>query len=166
MRDILRAAMVRKRLFVLVIVFSFVMPLAAKSPAEAPDAPHMLRASMEMAVINPVLPAAKEHPPRVADKRFWTVTLFEVTMTQYDIATTMRSLNNHECSETLSARIVGSHPSHMRLQMTGLAGDAGMAMLSYWLKKKGHKNWWLPQFAAGTAHAGAASWNHFGSGCY
>ena len=156
--------MVSKQMFVSVLIFSLALPLAAKSPAESPDAPHALRTSAELALINPV--QTKAERPRVADKHFWTVTAFEVAMTQYDIATTMRSLGNHECKETLSAAVVGSHPSHMRLQMTGLAGDVGFAYLSYWLKKKGHRNWWMPQFAAGAAHAGAASWNHFGSGCY
>ena len=155
----------RSLALLLVCIQAFSWSAAAKSPREVPDAPNVLRTAAEMPVINPVLPVAPERK-KVADKRFWSLTAFEIAMSQYDIATTVRALNNHACQETLSAKIVGSHPSHMRLQMTGLAGDAGFALLSYWLKKKGHKNWWMPQFGAGVAQAGAASWNHFGSGCY
>jgi hypothetical protein len=41
-----------------------------------------------------------------------------------------------------------------------------LAVLSYWMKKRGNSRWWWPQATAGTVHAGAAAWNHFGSGCY
>jgi hypothetical protein len=117
-------------------------------------------------VLKPVIQPQLGERRRVADKRFWTLTAYDVVLTQVDIQTTMWSLRNSTCKETLSAAIVGSHPSRLRLEVTGLAGNAGLAMFSYWLKRKGSSKWWIPQFAAGTAHAGAAAWNHVGSGCY
>jgi hypothetical protein len=134
--------------------------------AESPDAPHVVRTASVSPVINPVIRPSAGERTRVADRKFWTLTAYDLILTQIDVETTMRSLGNPACKETLSSAFVGKHPSRLRLQTTALAGNVSLAVLSYWMKKRGNTRWWWPQATAGTVHAGAAAWNHFGSGCY
>jgi hypothetical protein len=157
------------RAIALLLCHSFVLGAFAKAEGpELPEAPGSIAAVVtpEPAVIKPVILVQPAERKRVADKRFWTLTAYDFALTQIDIQTTVWALRNRTCKETLSAAFVGSRPSRLRLETTALAGNAGLAGLSYWLKKRGNKNWWIPQFAAGTVHAGAAAWNHVGSGCY
>jgi hypothetical protein len=147
--------------------FAFGVVAQAEGP-EVPEAPRSIIAAVtpQPAVIEPVIQVVPKERKRVADRRFWTLTAYDVALTQIDIQTTIWALRNPTCKETLSAAVVGRHPSRLRLETTALAGNAGLAAFSYWLKRRGHRNWWIPQFAAGTVHAGAAAWNHVGSGCY
>jgi hypothetical protein len=132
-----------------------------------PDAP---LSRMPSAVIKPVIQPvhARAEPPRIADKRFWSLTAYDFAMTQVDIATTVFSLNSrtHYCKETFSAAFIGERPSRTKLEVSGVASSVGLSVLGYWLKKRGSAKWWIPQTISGTMHAGAAAWNQFGSGCY
>jgi hypothetical protein len=139
-----------------------------------PNAPHSINGVAPVAAIQPaiqpVIQPVRPQPERirVADKKFWTLTAYDFAMTQIDIATTMLSLNSrtHYCKETFSAAFVGERPSRTKLQVVGLASNTGFSLLGYWLKKRGSGKWWIPQMTSGTMHAGAAAWNHYGSGCY
>lgn len=164
-----RGTLMLSRAIALLLCHSFVYGLAAWAAGpELPESPRSIVPAFtaEAAVINPVIAVPKQEHKRIADKRFWTFTAYDVALTQLDIQTTMWALRNRTCKETLSSAFVGSHPSRLRLQTTALASNVGLAVFSYWLKKRGNKNWWIPQLAAGTVHAGAAAWNHVGSGCY
>lgn len=150
-----------------VAVFCLTIGLSVVAVAEEPDLPDAPRASDDAIITGPaaidrVIPVKK----RVIDKQFWSVVAYDVAFTQIDVQTTLWSLRNPNCTEGFSAKLVGDRPTMWRLHATALAGNAGLAVISYWLKKHGHKKWWIVQFASGTAHAGAAAWNHVGSGCY
>jgi hypothetical protein len=139
--------------------------------AGEPDLPDAPRATDDVATtgpaeIDPVIRVSAAGRKRVIDKRFWSLVAYDVALTQIDVQTTMWSLRNSNCTEGLSAAVVGTRPTMSRLQTTALASNAGLAVISYWMKRRGHQKWWIVQFASGTAHAGAAAWNHAGSGCY
>jgi hypothetical protein len=133
-----------------------------------PDAPRATddAATTEPAAIDPVMRGSATGRKRVIDKHFWTLVAYDVALTQVDVQTTIWSLRNSNCTEGFSAKLVGDRPSRLRLQTTAVASNAGLAVISYWMKKRGHKKWWIVPFASGTAHAGAAAWNHVGSRCY
>jgi hypothetical protein len=157
------------RFIALFLCHSFAFGVIAHAEGSAlPEAPRAIvaAATPEPAAIKPVIQVESKERRPVADKRFWSLTAYDIALTQIDIQTTVWALRNRTCKETLSAAFVGNHPSRLRLEVTALAGNAGLAAFSYWLKRRGNKNWWIPQFAAGTVHAGAAAWNHVGSGCY
>jgi hypothetical protein len=103
---------------------------------------------------------------RVIDKKFiWAMT-FASAASIADIESTKGFLSNPLCHESSSAWLVGQRPSRARMYLTTAAIQAGVGTLSYYLKKKGKRFWWMPAATLGASQLAAAGWNRFGSTCY
>ena len=132
---------------------------AEAAPAVAPTAP---AEPMQPYVVMIDAPSQK----RVIDKKFiWAMT-FASAASIADIESTKGFLANPLCHESSSAWLVGQRPSRARMYLTTAAIQASVGTLSYYLKKKGKKYWWLPAATLVTSQLAAAGWNRFGSTCY
>jgi hypothetical protein len=103
---------------------------------------------------------------RVIDKKFMWAMTFAGVASIADIESTKGFLKNPQCHESSSAWLVGQRPSRGRMYLTSAAIQMGMGTLSYYLKKKGKKYWWMPAATLGAGQLAAAGWNRFGSTCY
>jgi hypothetical protein len=103
---------------------------------------------------------------RVIDKKFMWAMTFASVASIADIESTKGFLRNPLCHESSSAWLVGQRPSRARMYLTTAAIQVGVGTLSYYLKKKGKKYWWMPAATLGAGQLAAAGWNRFGSTCY
>jgi hypothetical protein len=135
---------------------AFVTTETAVAPGPAPVKP------MQPYVVMLEAPSQR----RVIDKKFvWAMTFASVASIT-DIESTKGFLSNPLCHESSSAWLVGQRPSRTRMYLTSAAIQVGVGTLSYYLKKKGKKYWWMPAATLGAGQLAAAGWNRFGSTCY
>lgn len=80
-----------------------------------------------------------------------------------DLETTAAALRNPMCRELNP--IMGRNPSRARLYATGLGIHTGLTLLTYWIKKKGVRSWWVPHLASSGMH-GYAAMHNARSGCF
>lgn len=101
--------------------------------------------------------------PRVASKTFWVSTAFAGAAAVMDAETTAHVLRNPKCHEYNP--LLGPHPRRAETYAIGAATHALLAWWAYRLKKRGSRNWYVPQLLFSFGHGGASLWNAAASGC-
>lgn len=92
-----------------------------------------------------------EATPKVADKKFWTVSALTAATTVSDVEITARALQNPNCRE--HNFLMGAHPSRAKMYGISVPATTGYALLGYWLKKHNVKLWAAPQLSLAGGHA-------------
>ncbi len=95
--------------------------------------------------------------PRIADKKFWTLTAVQFGAAVFDIESSQAGLRNGAVEGN---PLFGSHPSRARMYGISMPQTAAVCALGYWLKKTGRDTdakrgsslWWMLGAANATAH--------------
>jgi len=108
------------------------------------------------ALVIQTLPPAK--PKATIDRSFALLTLFQVLSSVADVESTQYGLSHGAREEN---PMFGSHPTRAVQYAISLPMSAGVATLSYMLKKRApqSRHWIIPQVVYGSIHAGAAAHN-------
>lgn len=93
----------------------------------------------------------KKKQKRVIDGRYWTAIGATATVGAYDLIQGQKFV--HQLGHYETDPLLGHHPSFGRALATGAAFHAGAAFVTYELKKRRFRAWWLPQAALVAAHA-------------
>lgn len=155
----------------LVLCLSAAAQQLTASNSEAPQPVNATVSETLSAVMKPALklePTAKvlpETPHRVADKKFWAATGFQLAAATLDVESTI-DMTERGCTEGWSSWMVGKRPSRATLYPTAIAGNVATATVAYFLKKRGKSYWWMPQVSAGSLHTFAAGRNRFMLYCH
>ncbi len=96
---------------------------------------------------SPTLRPIEDSP--TLDRKFWMMTAVSVGMTIADVELTQRCIRNGTCHEG-NPLLPGTSRSKMYAVQFGLV--TAESLFSYLLKKKGLRNWWMPQFSLAASH--------------
>ena len=95
-----------------------------------------------------------QKPFRVADSKFVVLNGIHLGMAVFDVEMTQRCIASHRCSEA-NPLLPSSQMAQLSVDVTIVALSSG---ISYWLKKRGSKLWWLPAVTGAAVHsAGVAT---------
>lgn len=132
--------------------------LAAFDGASAENLPLRSLGNPPAALVMRTFPPTK--PKKTVDRSFVLLTLFQFVGSVADIETTQYGLRHgtHEGNP-----LFGRHPSRAVQYGVTIPLSAGVALLSYRLKKRApeSKHWIIPQAVYGSIHAGSAGRNLF-----
>jgi len=87
--------------------------------------------------------------PRTADSRFFLLSGIQLGMAVFDVEMTQRCIASHHCRET-NPVMPTSQAGQLSVNFALVACNSG---ISYWLKKRGSKLWWLPPSAGVVVHS-------------
>lgn len=87
--------------------------------------------------------------PRVADRKYFWLNGIQLGMAVFDVEMTQRCIANHRCREA-NPVMPSSHVGQLSVNFALVAYSSGV---SYWLKKRRSKIWWLPPSASIVVHS-------------
>ncbi|HZU09364.1 MAG TPA: hypothetical protein VFA02_05625 [Pseudacidobacterium sp.] len=140
---------------------------ALKCSAQEPQSPHVAASHAELAsassdnkVPAALLPSAPSSAtvaptpsplqvPRVANKKYFLLNGFQLGMAVFDVEMTQLCIRNHRCREA-NPLMPSSHVGQLSVNFALVAYSSGV---SYWLKKRRSKVWWLPPCAGIVVHS-------------
>jgi hypothetical protein len=86
--------------------------------------------------------------PRVADFKFYALNGLHLGMAVFDVEMTQRCIAVHHCEEA-NPVLPSSQAGQLSVNFALVAFTSGV---SYWLKKRHEKLWWLPPATSAGAH--------------
>jgi len=85
---------------------------------------------------------------RTADPKFFLLSGIELGMAVFDVEMTQRCIASHHCRE-INPVMPASQAGQLSVNFALVACNSG---ISYWLKKRGSRLWWLPPSAGAAIH--------------
>lgn len=101
------------------------------------------------AVIAPVTASPKAAESRTADSKFFLLNGMQLGMAIFDVELTQRCIASQHCRET-NPLMPSSQAGQLGLNLGLAAYSSG---ISYWLKRRKSKLWWMPPAAGIAAHS-------------
>jgi hypothetical protein len=132
-----------------------VVAFAGAYAQQLPDAPGALGLRSE---VTPATEMLREPSTRVADKKFWTLTVAHFAATYADATTSSLGVGRHSCGPETNA-IYGKYPSPQRFFLQMSAETAAISAFDYFLKRRHSRFWFVAGAADATTHAWAAAMN-------
>ncbi len=86
---------------------------------------------------------------RTADPKYFLLSGIQLGMAVFDVEMTQRCIASHHCRET-NPVLPTSQAGQLSVNFALVACNSG---ISYWLKKRGSKLWWLPPSAGAAIHS-------------
>jgi hypothetical protein len=86
--------------------------------------------------------------PKIADSKFFLMNGIHLGMSVFDVEMTQRCIASHHCRE-VNPVMPSSHAGQLSVNFAIVAYNSG---ISYWLKRRKSKFWWLPPSAGIVVH--------------
>jgi hypothetical protein len=123
------------------------LPLAGDNAAiKAPSGLHPEIASAGVGIVAPAAPVALRG---IADSKFFIMNGIHLGMAVFDVEMTQHCIASHRCREA-NPVMPSSQVGQLSVNFALVAYSSGV---SYWLKRRKSKLWWLPPSAGAAVHS-------------